>query len=190
MSRSELIDKLEGFLGVHVPLSEECHVVYVMVEIRKILDHERSVDAEQTKKHRLLRFYCDWAVHTEKSRITEEIRVIVADIFEAAKDHIENGWMREGSSRLMNFAHMKDLQSEMQSFLSDRGISSALVQGDQWVHFVELLVKVLENQPILNPTDTVESFAFLPVAEGSVRGLIKFAHPINGWPAYQFLNAY
>ena len=64
MAREEIIEKLDEFLSSHSPLMEECHIVYLMVEIRKILDHER--DHRKNGEFSLLRFYCDWTVHTEK----------------------------------------------------------------------------------------------------------------------------
>lgn len=42
MSQPEINHKLMKFLADHVPPSEECHIVYLLVEIRKILDHEES----------------------------------------------------------------------------------------------------------------------------------------------------
>ncbi len=42
MAREEVIDKLNDFLVQHSPLTEECHVVYLMVAVRKILEHEKD----------------------------------------------------------------------------------------------------------------------------------------------------
>lgn len=187
MAREEIIEKLDSFLNGHAPLAEECHVVYLMVEIRKILDHEN--DHRQRGDFSLLRFYCDWTVHTEKTRITDDMRSIMNVVYKDAKSHIETPAMREAMSPVMQFAYMDKLKEQMASFLEQRGLNMALV-GDGWLSFVQLLVKVLENQPINDPTDDIASFSFVPAAERCVAGVIYFKKPINGYRHYKFANAY
>jgi len=57
MAQESIIEKLNVFVQGHDSLIEECQVVYLMVEIRKILDHDRGAG---TVAFPLLRFYCDW----------------------------------------------------------------------------------------------------------------------------------
>ncbi len=40
MAREEIIEKLDKFLTKYPVLNEECHVVYLLVEIRKHLESE------------------------------------------------------------------------------------------------------------------------------------------------------
>ena len=187
MAREEIIEKLADFLNRHNPLIEECHVVYLMVEIRKVLDHEK--DHRQDGDFSLLRFYCDWTVHTEKTRITDNMRSIMDAVFKDAKSHIEAPAMRGSMSPVMQFAYMDKLKEQMGSFLKARGLNTAIV-SNSWLPFVQLLVKVLENQPINNPTDDVVLFSFVPAAERCVQGVIIFKQPINGYDHYKFANAY
>jgi hypothetical protein len=51
-------------------------------------------------------------------------------------------------------------------------------------------VKVLEGQPIVNPTDDVETICFEPAREGCVIGRIVFRKRIDGFPYYDYMNAY
>lgn len=187
MAREEIIKKLDSFLGAHHPISEECHVVYLMVEIRKILDHERNQG--ETDDFPLLRFYCDWTVHTEKTRITENMRLIMDEVFKDAKSHIEAPAMRQAMSPVMQFAYMDKLKDQLARFLEERGLNTDLV-GDGWISFIGVLVKVLENQPINNPTDDVTQFAFIPAADRCVQGVVVFRELINGCGHYKFANAY
>jgi hypothetical protein len=187
MAREEIIEKLDDFLNHHDPLTEECHVVYLMVEIRKILDHEK--DHRQTGDFSLLRFYCDWILHTEKTGITENIRLIMEEVFKDAKSHIEAPAMQQEMSPVMQFAYMNNLKEQMVHFLEERGLNSAIV-NDGWISFIGILVKVLENQPINDPTDDISVFSFIPAAEGCVAGVIYFKKPINGYNHYKFANAY
>ncbi len=67
MSQQQIMDKVNRMLTGSMPLGEECKVLYLLVEFRKILDHKND------KSFPLLRFYSDWSVHTSKDRITPEL---------------------------------------------------------------------------------------------------------------------
>ena len=113
MAREEIIEKLDIFLQKHTPMKEECQTVYLLVEIRKILDHEK------TSKYPLLRFYADWSVHTEKDKITNEIRNMAEEIFQDVKVQIENPATIQAMSPVMRFAYMENLKNELEIFLTD-----------------------------------------------------------------------
>lgn len=191
MAREEIIEKLDRFLLKHAPLTEECHVVYLMVEIRKILDHERNHWNPRMYGDplTLLRFYCDWTLHTEKTKITDNMKAIMSEVFNDIKAQIENPAMRQSMSPVMQFAYMDKLKDGLKQFFEQRNITPILV-GDGWLPFIQLLVKVLQNQPIKNPIDDVLLFSFLPAADRCVRGIINFTQPIKGYNHYTFGNAY
>lgn len=183
MAREEVIDKLNSLLMRHSPLTEECHAVYLMVAIRKILEHEKD------KESLLLRFYCDWIVHTEKDRITDDIREMMIEIYTTIKSEIERPYSVQAMSPVIQFAYMDKLKGEMEKFLTDRDIDRTLIDTG-WPEFVKILVKVLENQPINKPTSDIKLFSFIPAAEQCVKGIVVFEQPINGYDHYNFANAY
>jgi len=178
MGRLDIIEKLNRFLGEHNPLSEECHVVYLMVEIRKILDHER--DTGHKNEYPLLRFYSDWIVHTSKDKITIEMERIINEVFRDIKLQIENPNSVRSMTPVMQFAYKQQLEIEMKKFLGEHQLSTSVTGAEKWVHFVSLLVKVLENQPIKNPTEDVIEFCFYPAAPRCVQGMVTFKQPIKG----------
>lgn len=183
MSHSEILVKLNVFFAKHTVLTEEYHVVYLMVCIRKILDHEGI------KSFPLTRFYCDWTVHTDKGHITDEIRQIMEEVYKTAKSDIERPSSQRSMSPVMQFAYMENLQNELKTFFSERRLQTTL--GDEgWLEFIALLVKVLENQPILKPIAEVEYFSFIPAADRCVAGVIEFRERIKGQKTYKFANAY
>ena len=53
----QLIENIRRQLTNHV--SEDAHVVYMMVEIRKLIDQEKL-----EKHYPWLKLVCDWTVHT------------------------------------------------------------------------------------------------------------------------------
>lgn len=188
MAKEEIVEKLNRFIANHNPISEECHAVYLMVQIRKLLDHDQ--DHWQRGSFTLLRFYCDWTVHTEKTRITESMKSIMDEVFKDVKGQIESSAMMRAMSPVMRFAYMENLRDEMRKCLEERDVNTFITEGDAWISFVGFLVKVLENQPIHNPNDDILLFTFLPAADRCVRGVIQFVNPINGYGHYNFANAY
>lgn len=186
MGREDIIKKLRDFLQTHDPLTEECHVVYLMVEIRKVIDHEKS-----GATYPLLKFYGDWTVHTEKSHITSEIKQVMEEMYKTAEADIANPALRKSGSSIMRFAYMEGLGHEMKSFLENHGAEPFLAQEkSRWLEFVKLLVKILENQPIINPAPNIESFFFEPANARCVIGVLKFKQLVGGEPLYRFGNAY
>ncbi len=104
MAREKIIEKLNRFLTDHNPLAEECHVVYLMVEIRKVIDHEKS-----NATYPLLKFYSDWTVHTEKGHITPEIKQMMEVMYKTAEMEIKNPALRKAGSPIMQFAYMNGI---------------------------------------------------------------------------------
>lgn len=190
MAREAIIEKLNRFSIDHSPVTEECQVVYFMVQLRKILEHENHHSL--TGKFTYLHFFCDWIVHTKKTRITDSMREVMEKIFSDVKAQIENPMGIKGQGErieVMKFAYMERLYDEMILFLEGHGISLKIIEDD-WLAFVDHLIKVLESQPILKPTNDITSFTFLPAASGCVRGQINFEEKIEGYDHFRFGNAY
>ncbi len=186
MSKLEIKKKLRRFLLKHNSLKEECHVVYFMVETRKILNHESS-----SSKYPLLKFYSDWTVHTKKDYISPEMKKIMNDMYKTALNEMANPESVKAMSPVMQFAYMEELGEEVKKFLKNHHLSLALTdERARWIKFIQLLIKVLENQPINNPTREIESFCFKPTNPGSVVGILKFKQPVDGCPSYTFNNAF
>lgn len=186
MAQEEIIEKLNKFLPTHDPLTEECQIVYLMVEIRKIIDHEKS-----SEMYPLLKFYADWTLHTKKDYITPEIQQMMEVMYKTAEAEIKNPALTKGGSPIMKFAYMDSLGKEMKVFLENHGMDSSLARKkERWIAFVNLLVKVLENQPIITPTSDIESFFFQPANDGCVIGILIFVKPIKEYNLYKFMSYY
>lgn len=185
MAKNSIVDKLSDFLLSHPTLSEECHAVYVMVELRKILDHDRKAGI---KEFDILRFYCDWTVHTDKDRISSDMKRVIDDLLQDIKCHIQNPVMAR-RDKATRFVYMKNLRDELRKLVLAKGFDSSLVDAG-WIPFVKLLVKVLEDQPIINPTSEIESISFLPAADSCGVFKIQFTNPIQGHSFFQLGNTY
>lgn len=84
---------------------------------------------------------------------------------------------------------MDNLRKELRKCLQKRRNSLDIVEGG-WISFISLLVKVLENQPINNPSEDISLFSFIPAADRCVRGIAWFKKPIGKHDHYDFGNAY
>jgi hypothetical protein len=163
---NELLDKLDRFFKSHRPLSEECHVVYSLVEIRKLLDREK------TPTFPLLRFYADWSVHTEKDRITPQINTTMTRMFSEIKSGIAANNLDPGTI-LGPFASMENLRAELVNCLTYYRLDGGLA-NDGWLSFRNLLVAVLADQPINKPCVGIHKFAFTYAANGRLIAEIIF----------------
>lgn len=183
MGRIEIVDKLNLFLDKHAPFTEECQVVYMLVETRKVLDRDNN------PKYPTLRFYCNWSVHTDKNP-TKEMEAVMNDIYQDIKKQIANPALVSGKTKIIGFMYMEDLQAEMAKFLQEYQLPISLTKENNWLEFLKLFVKILVDQPINSPSVDIKQFAFLPAADGCVRGRIDFNKNIGQYSYYQFGNTY
>lgn len=178
--KNEIIEKLNNFLSTHNPLTEECQVLYLMVQIRKILDYLDD------KTYSILRFYCDWAVHTKKSH-TEPIR----EVIERIEGSINKGrafgkqFLADNSSPF-EFMGLIELQREMESFFKDVALPEAIFQNSNWSDFRHLLLRILANQPITDPTSNIAKVYFLTASKGAGVLMVEF----KDGKSYRFVNRF
>jgi hypothetical protein len=155
MGKPSIIDKLEDHLAFHMPPTEECHVMYLMAEIRKILEHDNSSD-----KYPALRFYCNWCVHTHLDRpnrfmkqAAENIELEIQGLMDA-KLPISKG------KSLSAFLSMQELRRALAQFLGDNCLPTTLTDGDNWKSFHTLLSDIISEQPILAPSKKIAEFVY------------------------------
>ena len=160
MGRIEIQEKLNNFLIKYQLFKEESQVVYLLVEIRKILEHDNE------KNFKLLKFFCDWTVHTKKDRSMEGIIKIAMEInnLVSSVDKITT----EQNEIILKFFEMKELRQELLDFLNAHLLFNKICTEDKaWKAFVELLTQVLSGQPILHPINTIDRIEIISDQYGS-----------------------
>lgn len=167
--KKEITTKLNKLL-LDKEYSKENEITYLMVETRKLLEIMKD------KSYPLLRFYCDWTLHYRKDKITPDIKQIIKRIDESIpKDTSKYAVLSILNRANINFIYMKELQKELKLFLKQINLPLDLVGNkNEWISFVKALTKILANQPIMNPIDSIESFSFVPAREGATIWIIKF----------------
>jgi len=105
MSEVIIAKKISDFLQRHSTLKEECEVIYLMVEIRKIMDYNRD------NPYNIVRFYCNWALHVNlKYKKTTQF---ISNIFDKYIDPIKSGKdiardMKSNESNFFKFINFKN----------------------------------------------------------------------------------
>src|SRR5258708_12095386 len=162
----EIVTKLNKFLDTHDPFTEECEAVYLMVELRKLLEREYKDGNRWTGEFAKVRLYCDWTVHPSIDR-----NPTIKDMMEKLKEALSNG---EDTSY---FFSLSELRSEMSELFRKQGLRDKLCRDNEhWKHFVDVLTPVLIDQLINNPNPTVgiSSVSFVAGGRGTKPHTIFF----------------
>ena len=159
MARDEIVKKIDSLLRESDFVDSECCVLYLMVELRKIIDH-----LDDAREYPLLKFYCDWTVHTKKDRNMDDIRVIVDRL-----DKLVPKWDKlnqQEQNQVLDFIQMPELRKEMGTFLRSNGLQAGLCdEARPWKKFTKTLCKVLSDQPIVNPSPLIGSISLLSLGD-------------------------
>ncbi len=176
MSTNSIIEKLNIFFENHQALNEECQVIYILVEVRKLLEIANN------KNFPILNFYSDWALHTTKTRNMKAIKPIVQDMYNSAKVKILTyppGWNDTEKDALFKFTYMDDLRVELKRVFLQYNIKAIFTEFGLWTPFLIMLVKILEEQPIITPISDVKEIIFLPATDRCCHLRLAFSNPIQ-----------
>jgi hypothetical protein len=136
---NDILSKLSLELGV--PITTERQVVYILVQIRKLLD---SREGESPDPYESLRLYCSWAVHT--SLINKFARAIVREA-DFLYPRLITGQLTEdekvGLRKRYSFATFRH---EIDQFLTENGITAFNDAG--WNDFVVFFLRVIQDCPL------------------------------------------
>jgi hypothetical protein len=125
----------------NLPINTEARVLYLLVEIRKVLEHDNVHNS-------VLRFYGDWVVHTKLDKAFSQ-RIY---------DELQSEDSRDGTN-ILNFERLK---RELKEFLEHYQLPTALVEiDDLWTPFREKLIDILVDVPLVRKQEKeVGTFEF------------------------------
>jgi hypothetical protein len=148
----DLIHKLTRALKK--PVQTECEVVYVMVEIRKLMDRgegERRKTVPEADRRRLrpefpvLKLFCDWAVHIN-IEWNREAEPLMRE-FDGAVESVKAG--NGIPLAFLEFLSLSHLREEFARFLKVNGLPIRLVEdAHSWDRFLDLYSAVVSDCPI------------------------------------------
>lgn len=136
------------------PVQTECEVVYLMVEIRKLMDRreaERRKEVSEAGRRKLkpefpvLKLFCDWAVHIN-IEWNREAEPLMRE-FDRAVESVKAG--NGIPLPFLEFLSLSHLRDEFARFLNVNGLPPRLVEnGDAWDRFLDLYSAVVSDCPI------------------------------------------
>jgi len=129
--RNDIKEKLQTELDKQI--KGEPQVVYILSRVRKILEIDRK--EEQYKK---LKFYCDWALHSEINNVG------------AVKDLLYGIIAKDNKMEMDFIVRFDTFHNELKKFLSKNGLSSAMYDSKENVFsFNKFLSAIYSDTPLI-----------------------------------------
>jgi hypothetical protein len=163
MAPNTIVEKLRKLLSD--PIETECQAVYLLCEVRKLLDSERP--------RRLFTVYlhCHWALHVKVSHTAttggflSRVDDFVSNILGShSRDETEQAsWEKRAEEMIQYFVSLSTLRKELREFLMSYALPTSLCDDDtRWFKFVTAYGGVIEdgsleceNKGRLKTVDTV-----------------------------------
>jgi hypothetical protein len=144
MGRHSIVYKLDQELH-NFPIRRESQVVYLLAEIRKLIEHERETDPEC---YDILELFCNWALHISISRKSnaDRIRLFLRsfDMRDGMEvvDHLNSAFYNE-------IMHLEAFRRELEKFLHDHQLPCDIVHCYKtWSGLIYLYTSVVAEVPL------------------------------------------
>ena len=154
-----------------------------MVELRKLLE---QMGRDLRRKYPILNFYCNWVVHSSKDRDNQAIVEIIQKIDNSiitGHNFPDKKYFMPSDDSGLEFISLAHLKNDMKKFFDQLDLPNSIFSDNKWSPFRDLLIQVLRDQPIKNPTDTVKLVCFRPSIKGAAILEIEFK---NGRAEHSF----
>jgi hypothetical protein len=131
-------------------LDQEIHserqVVYILVELRKLLEKKGLLDNE---RYRALKLCCDWAVHPKLTFASAQAITALFDRYESAYRREPVGVSQAGIPELVEFCEHSRFRGQFIDACGAIGISAAAVANDDWWRsFLRRFSEVVRDCPL------------------------------------------
>jgi len=156
----DIVSKLAELLSKG-DLSEP-ETLYVLVQIRKLLEHSEK-ELRKNKKYSKLLFYCDWAVHAKLDRKSAK------EVLQYLADH----WRSDENIEFIGFVTFRE---ELSALLKDFQLPTYIVTNhDFWFEFRNNLIQILIDNPLENyPRNTGTQIIKFSLQKGYIDYLLSY----------------
>lgn len=140
--KDEIRDKLRVMLESCALGIDEPKVTYILVEMRKLLEHDNFPE-----NYRTMKFYCDWVVHPKldgpgAGRFLEAADSIIARIKDGAAH-------KDVEAEIFELISFQKLAREMRQFCEDYGLPTNVSDVmRQRIEFFDCYLRVIHNCPL------------------------------------------
>lgn len=148
----EYVDRVSRELRrtLEKPTFDASWATYVLVQVRKIVEHHRESDKT---RYAVLNLFCNWGLHIRIDRDPKNVHLF----FQAfdIRDGMEiQDWLR--SQYFEEFVLLRSFRSALDSFLEDHSLPDWLTKiTDDWLQFVYLYAGVVGAAPLLDTKDGI-----------------------------------
>ncbi|MCE5310877.1 MAG: hypothetical protein LLG20_24815 [Acidobacteriales bacterium] len=136
--RNEIVEKLRAELTRGI--ETEAQVVYLLVEIRKLIEH-----SEYVNRYLSVLFFCEWALHVKMSRQSAFLLLKEID------DALERSTSAEQMAELVGTRlSMDTFRDDLIHVLMDHNLPTEPIRTMQgWLAFLPLYLNVISDCPVL-----------------------------------------
>ncbi len=168
--KDELLSKLQGVLDVQI--TTEMQVVYLLVELRKLMDRAKYEDT-------VLRTLCNWVVHTSLVQPREGSRLVLTEIDDQMVRLLERNESVPSFEHLSFNAFRTALGQCFEAF----GLSASFIKDKSaYERFVGLYSSIVSECPILfSASKSKLKYVKNVKLEGIEKDII-----FDGWPVLQW----
>ena len=140
MTQNAIVSKLNTIMAE--PVDSECKVVYVLCQVRKLMDDVCLKDQQPFA----IKMYCHWALHVDLNgvstigRFLQEVDEYVNGVLVGPEDFAASYQMT------CDFALFDTFRMELGEFFEKTGVRTELTNDDSWWNeFVKHLAAVIED---------------------------------------------
>lgn len=120
-------------------ISQESEVIYVLLQIRKILETDKK-----EKEYRKLKFFCDWALHSQIDYI-DPVKEIAEGLAEPIG--IESKFSKNAHDDILN---MRSLFKELRKFFDDHSFETSIFKSKiSQSNFRDILWHIYSETPLI-----------------------------------------
>lgn len=152
--KPDIVSKLKRELARKI--DSEARVVYLLAEIRKLLETEEIASAATGEpspdEYFALKFHCDWAVHVRLDRSGAKRIVQRFDKYEKLLYELDTGIPTELTflDELEQDLNLAKFREQLRRCLEAHGLDLTVTDDDSvWVNFLTYYCRVIEDAPLI-----------------------------------------
>lgn len=141
-----MADQIINKLNEHIlnGVTREADVIYLLVQIRKILDREKL-----KTEYPFLDLYCDWVLHTDISSKKNQQILGKINLAVAALEDPDGMDYADALDNLNKAISLDGLYGDMQKIFQAKKIDESIFGRENWQKFGELLFEILRDIPLI-----------------------------------------
>lgn len=181
MATSSIVEKINTLISTTDAFSYEKDIVYFLVQLRKLMERENI-----HKEHASITFYCDWALHPNKTRNHKDIEDIYVSIYEECKAFYGEEDDNDLDS-ILSLLQFSALRNDIEPVLNKYGLNKKMLDKKIWTVFSKKLLEVLKDQPLVlgNEDINIKEIMITKADNNEFHIQVIFCEPITDKRGYK-----